>query len=50
MDEVLKGLSVGGATSATLRLRRGAEQRYGAAYQRLVRAGEKPQIRGKYRA
>lgn len=28
----------------------GAEADYGATYQRLVRAGAAPQIRGKYRA
>lgn len=27
----------------------GVEAKYGQAYQRLVRAGEKPQIRRKYR-
>lgn len=35
--------------SAPLGSRISAEQNYGAAYQRLVRLGAAPQIRGKYR-
>jgi hypothetical protein len=45
----LQDLAAGGATGATVGTRNGAEAEYAEAYQVLVRYGEAPQIRKKYR-
>lgn len=47
-EAALKALPRLGSSDAVSK-RRAREVEYGAAYQRLVRAGARPQVRGKYR-
>ena len=47
-EAALKALPRLGSSDAVSK-RRALEARYGAAYQRLVRLGMRPQIRAKYR-
>lgn len=52
LDEALKRLqrlATDGAVEGNRGARNHAERLYGKAYQRLVSAGLRPQIRGKYR-